>query len=469
MSASDIALNKVYEKIWELSPCHHLPGIYEKLQELTAELIKSYTEAGRLDEDPFSSTEKRTLSLPHDQISALLNSATCLVTGGLGCVGSCLVNKLAALGASKIIVLDKLSPTPEVREQNSKIFYIQADICDRESLYAIFNEYQPHLVFHTAAQRNPGYAESHVAETVDTNIFGTLNIVKACENTGSVQQCVFSSTGKASRYYTDEIYAATKKIDEYIFDTYSRNSKIRYSFVRFTHILDNSLMNMELKEQRKTRYIAIHSPGKYVTAQNVSEAASLLLNALLTSSLNQCNFLVVRHLEWPVESLEMALYHIKEGGRSLPVIFKGNPRGYCEKFFRGQMDWSCPEELNLLINVYENKYKTYNEEGDVIISKSIPVSRLLLEQVLAEISNAAGESMTRERLAAGLKSLVQEMLQHTDQHDTLNILHWGLHPQHLAAEGTTMNDYSPTVNLLLESLADTDVQENQLWNTTYGE
>lgn len=463
------ALNKVYEKIWELSPYHSQPDVYEKLQELTAGLIKSYTAAGRLDEDPFLATEKRILSLPHDQVNTLLKSATCLVTGGLGCVGSCLVSQLATFEVSKIIVLDKVLPAKEIREQNNKILYIQADICDEENIYALFNEYQPDFVFHTAAQRDPGYAELHVAETVDTNIFGTLNIVKACENTPSIQQCVFSSTGKASRYYTDELYAATKKIDEYIFDAYSRNGKVRYSFVRFTHILDNSLMNMELKEQSKGAYIAIHSPGKYVTAQNVSEAASLLLNALLNSRLNECNFLIVRHLEWPVESLELALYYIKECGRALPVIFKGNPPGYCEKFFRGQMDWSAPEELNLLINVYENKYKTYNEKGDIIISKSIPVNRLLLDHALADLKSAPNESMTREYLAAGLKSIMQDMLQHADQRDTLNILQWGLHPQHLAAEGTSMDDYGPTVNLLLESLACSGIQENQLRSTIYGE
>lgn len=451
----------VYEKIWELSPQLNIPENYKILQELTAALIESYNEGGRLDENPFAATIHRTLSLPKDKINALLKSSTCLVTGGMGCVGSRLVSQLAEFEISKIIVLDKNAPASAITIPG-KIIYIQADICDQEMLNAIFEVYQPNFVFHTAAQRNPGYAEKHIAETVNTNIFGTLNLVLACEHTTSVQQCIFSSTGKASRYFTNEVYAATKKIDEYIFDTYSRKSKICYSFVRFTHILDNSLMNMELKEQSKTDHIAIHSPGKYVTAQNAAEAASLLLNALLTARVNECNFLIVRHLEWPVESLEMALHYIKEGGRPIPVIFSGNPKGYTEKFFRGQMDWSAPDELNLLINVYENKYKTYNEEGDIIISKAIPANELILEQALAALKAAKSEILIGQCLISGLRTIVQEMLQHVDQQDTIHILQWGLQPQPESTGGSYVESYCPIVELLRESLEEISASNNQL-------
>mgnify|MGYP003513071679 FL=1 len=53
----------------------------------------------------------------------------------------------------------------------------------------------------------------------------------------------------------------------------------------------------------------------------------------------------------------MALYYIKVSGREIPVIFMGNPIGYTEKFFRGQMDWSNPQDLNLLINKKKQKYR----------------------------------------------------------------------------------------------------------------
>src|SRR5690606_4191987 len=113
-----------------------------------------------------------------------------------------------------------------------------------------------------------------------------------------------SSTGKASRYFTEEVYACSKKICENILDLYARKGRVKYGMVRFTHMLDNSLMNAELKKFAETGdLVAIHSPGKYVTAQNKEEAASLMLNALLYAEAGRSNFLLVRNLEWPVESL----------------------------------------------------------------------------------------------------------------------------------------------------------------------
>lgn len=457
----------IYEKIWEHSPSFKKPDSYAILQDLTQKLIKNYAEAGRLEENPFHPTTKRTLHLPFEEINSLLTNSTCLITGGLGCVGMRLLNKLSAFDIRRIIVLDKQPLPAEPLLLHKDIIYVEADILDEKGLNDIFRQYQPQFVFHTAAQRNPGYAEQHIEDTVNINIFGTLNVVNACEKCASVLQCVFSSTGKASRYYTDEVYAATKKVCEYIFDTYAYCSDVLYSFVRFTHILDNSLMHTELRDLTHAEYLPVHSPGKYVTAQNVDEAACLLINSLLTASHGVCNFSIVRHLEWPVESLEVALYYIKIGNSNIPVIFKGNPPGYAEKFFRGQMDWNHPQEMNLLINVYEHKHSVYNEAGDTIISRIVPTCPCVLQEGLEQIRNAQGKEEVKSCLSRELKNMVQSALQHVDKQDTLNILQWGLQPQFLAAEGTTMTDYGATVLLLMESLEDSSIPQKKSYSTSY--
>jgi hypothetical protein len=64
-----------------------------------------------------------------------------------------------------------------------------------------------------------------------------------------VQQCVFSSTGKASRYFTAEVYAASKKIAEWQFAQAVQQGKVTYSMVRFTHTLDNSLVAQQIDER----------------------------------------------------------------------------------------------------------------------------------------------------------------------------------------------------------------------------
>jgi len=442
----------IFEKIWQLSPDRHLPEAYAMLLQLTKKLISIYDAEDRLNENPFTPTTKRKLNLPVHKIKSLLSNSTCLVTGGSGCVGSTLVKRLLELGAAKIIIVDLIDNLSDVTSAHKNVITVLADVTDRDALNAVFEQYEPDYVFHTAAQRDPGYAENHIEDTINLNIMGTLNLVNACESHKSVKQCVFSSTGKASRYYTNEVYAATKKMCEYIFDTYALQSSVRYSMVRFTHILENSLMNTELQNPSHADYMAIHSPGKYVTAQNVCEAADLMLNALLHSKVGQCNFLIVKNLEWPVESLEVALYYIKQSGAKIPVIFKGNPPGYSEKFFRGQMDWAHPLDMNLLINVYEQRYKYENDEGDIMISRIVPTNKYILQNALIQLNLVKGEKKSKECLLLQLKNIVRATLTHVEQSDTVNILRWGLNPQYLAAEGTIAADYEPAVSILNESL-----------------
>jgi nucleoside-diphosphate-sugar epimerase len=448
---------EIYKRIWELSPKIRDNNSYEELTLLTQELIQIYDSQGRLSVDPFDSTRSRRLSQPFDKLNAVLKSSTCLVTGGLGCVGSNLVNELLRFDVKRIVILDKNTNSPYHVEEDPCITIVYGDIRDTEIVHDTFTKYRPDFVFHAAAQRDPGYAESHIEETVTTNVVGTLNIVKACEYTGSVKQCIFSSTGKASRYFTEEVYAGTKKICENILDFYSKEGRVTYGMVRFTHMLDNSLMNDQiLQASLHGNYVGVHSPGKYVTAQNKKEAASLLLNALLYSTKGQSNFLLVRNLEWPVESLEMALYYIKKSGRNIPVVFIGNPIGYTEKFFRGQMDWSNPCELNLLINVYENKFRSFNEEKDIVISHICAASKNIVEKVLCKLERVKGEQESKIVLIEGLKAIVKDSLLTVNKKNTVDILNWGLQQKFLDIEKAKVSDFGAIIPMMFDSLQGTE-------------
>lgn len=444
-------IEEIYKRVWQLSPRVGQSESYAQLNSLTQQLIHLYDQQGRLEDDPFSPTRLRKLSLPVDQIKKELKGKTCIVTGGLGCVGSTLLQELIQFEPEAIIVLDIASPP--ARTIASNITYLKCDVRDFAAVTAAFEKYKPEFVFHTAAQRDPGYAELHIHETVSSNVVGTLNIVKACEASGTVKQCVFSSTGKASRYFTEEVYAGTKKMCEFILDVYARKGNVRYCMVRFTHILDNSLMNQQLMDEcEHDDYIAVHCPGKFVTAQNVKEAAYLMLNTLVYAEDKQCNFLLVRNLEWPVESLEMALYYIKRSSKSIPVIFMGNPVGYTEKFFRGQMDWSNPQELNLLINVFEQRYRRYNQDGDIIISHIASVNEAILTKALDDICKATGERESKTALVSGVKQLVRDSLNHVNKCDTVNILNWGLQQKYLEIEKAKLSDYGEIIPMMFESL-----------------
>lgn len=445
------------KKIWELSPKINEQESYSELTTLTKMLINQYEDQGRLEVNPFETARNRQLSLPFEELSEKLKGRICLVTGGLGYVGSALLKELLKFDLKRIYVLDNQENIGESHTlQSDKITFISCDITDSQKVSDIFIQIKPEFVFHTAAQRNPDYAESHISQTVRTNVLGTMNIAEACENSNSVKECVFSSTGKCSRYYTEEVYAASKKICEQILEYYSRKGVVRYSMVRFTHIIDNSLMDWQLQASaEKEEYVKVHSPGKFVTAQNVQEAAILMLNALKYSEDKKCNFLIVKNLEWPVESLEVALFYIKNSKRNIPVIFVGNPKGYREKFFRGQFDWNHPKDLNLLLNVYENRLSRLSQNQDMIISNICPANTHLVEKVLQNVKNISGEEETKIVLLEGLKEIFTDTLTSVDPSVTFDILKWGINPKYLNSDNLTISDFDTFVPLMVQTLKDT--------------
>ncbi|MCC5937646.1 MAG: polysaccharide biosynthesis protein [Lunatimonas sp.] len=450
----------IFSLIWEASAESDTQSGYEELVTLTQKLVNTYESQGRIVEDPLLPSRNRILSLPLDEVGDIVRGKICLVTGGLGCVGSKLVRELLVFQPKRIVICD-------IRSENDSFFPIPKDdriqletcsILDQEGLMEVFDRYSPQLVFHTAAQRNPGLAEKKISNTLDLNIKGTWNLLNVCETSVSVERVVFSSTGKASRYYTEEVYSASKKVCEMLMDYFSRrNPEKLFAMVRFTHIVDNSLMNDELRRcAYESDRINIHSPGKFVTAQNVEEAAFLMLNGLVYSESGQCNFLLVKNLEWPVESLEVALYHIKMSGRRIPIVFVGNPLGYGEKFFRGQLDWSQSLELNLLINVYENRVRKINSSKDIIISTLIPYDESELIDFVNRLDPQLCEVEAKNLLIASMRKIFAYSLSKVDPGITYEILKWGISPKFLAADNIKVSDFGVMVPLMIESLNGTE-------------
>lgn len=111
---------------------------------------------------------------------------TIIVTGGAGFIGSNFIFYLLEKGLyDRVICIDKLtyagnlSTLDHIMQKDDFIFY-QADICDRDKMYEIFEKEQPDVVVNFAA-------ESHVDRSIDnpeiflkTNIIGTAVLMDAC-------------------------------------------------------------------------------------------------------------------------------------------------------------------------------------------------------------------------------------------------------------------------------------------------
>lgn len=464
-----LPLNKdeIIERILQLVP----PGssepqdheILAQLQYLTKALIYTYKAAGRLQTDPFYEVRIRQLHLYEREVRNRLSGKVILVTGGEGCVGRCLIHKLLELEVKRIVSIDNArcstpSGTRLLREQNPSVVLYAADIRDYRIQQQIFKTEKPNIVFHLAAQRLPGVAEKEIRETVTTNIFGTQNVIRLCEEYG-VQQGVFSSTGKASRYFTAEVYAASKKVAEWLFAEAAQRGMVCFGMVRFTHMLDNSAMCQQIDEKiQQGQPVNIHAPDRYIVGQNAGETVHLLMNALIFSELGRLKFLVVRNLGWPIESLEVALYKILQSGRDLPVYFQGVPRGYEESFFLGEADWDNKTEINTLINALETSYNSrMSSSGEMIVTEVIPFSTAVLNEQLVILKALSEyptlpEDILKQGLGEAVREITRSIFLQVSPHKILKILWWGVNPKRFHRGEIRLAEFQEIIKLLLQSL-----------------
>jgi UDP-glucose 4-epimerase len=151
-----------------------------------------------------------------------------LVTGGAGFIGSNLVDRLIKDG-NEVIVIDDLS-TGNRDNLNENISFYQRDI----SLMTEFDMFENvDVVFHLAAKARVQPSIENPIEFHNTNVNGTLNLLKACVDYG-VKRFVFSSSssvyGDVEQLPTTEEaplnpkspYALQKQIGEQYCKLYSK-------------------------------------------------------------------------------------------------------------------------------------------------------------------------------------------------------------------------------------------------------
>ena len=127
------------------------------------------------------------------------------ITGHTGFKGSWLAFILNSLGAD--VTGYSLNPptTPNlfsIIELDKKINSVIGDIRNLENLQKIFNECQPEIVFHLAAQPIVLEGYKNPVETYSTNVMGTVNILECLRNSDFVRSFINVTTDKV--YHNNE-------------------------------------------------------------------------------------------------------------------------------------------------------------------------------------------------------------------------------------------------------------------------
>ena len=187
-----------------------------------------------------------------------MNKKYILVTGAAGFIGYFTCKRLIN-EKNNVIGIDSINSYYDVNLKNTRIKdlkntslkngktleFIKLNLEDTFKLNKIFDKYRPEIVIHLAAQAGVRYSLINPKAYIDSNILGFFNILECCKDFGvnhllyASSSSVYGGNKKLPFCETDPVdspsslYAATKKSNEIIANSYSHLYDIPMTGMRF--------------------------------------------------------------------------------------------------------------------------------------------------------------------------------------------------------------------------------------------
>lgn len=134
-----------------------------------------------------------------------------LVTGGAGFIGSAVVRYIIENTNDSVVNIDKLTYAGNLDSlsevsTNSRYDFEKIDICDKIGLERVFNQYQPDVVMHLAAESHVDRSINGADVFIQTNIVGTYTMLEVARKYWSSLKNDKKNNFRFHHISTDEVF-----------------------------------------------------------------------------------------------------------------------------------------------------------------------------------------------------------------------------------------------------------------------
>ncbi len=288
---------------------------------------------------------RRRVKINLDEISEYLVNRRVLVTGAGGSIGSELCRQLVRFSPAEIIMLDR--DESALHEVQLSIYgralldtpqTVLADLRDASAIDAVFESRKPQVVFHAAALKHLPLLERYPHEAYQTNVLGTLTMLKAAQRTG-VEVFVNISTDKAANPIS--VLGYSKRIAERLTAEFAFTSGPgKYISVRFGNVLGSrGSVLMSFRDQiARGGPVTVTHRGVTRYFMTISEAVQLVIQAGAIGSTGE---VLVLDMGKPVNIYEVAEQLVRNSSKPIKIEVVGLRVGekvHEELFGEGEID-----------------------------------------------------------------------------------------------------------------------------------
>ena len=236
-----------------------------------------------------------------------------LITGGAGFLGGELIERILNQGGEVITVSRNEGKLIELKSKykNKKLEIHTGDICDDFTLPRLMRGITG--VFHLAAFKHVGLAETQGRECIKSNVVGSMNVLEeAVKN--DVEFVVGISTDKAAQ--VSGTYGATKYLMERMFTQFEQDyPQTKFRIVRYGNVLysTGSVLCIWKEKLQNAEEIIITDPTATRYFWTLDQAVDLIFDCMENATNSEFHFPSMKSMSMGDLLTAMADKYLPEG------------------------------------------------------------------------------------------------------------------------------------------------------------